>query len=366
MTMTRRLQVLLKVANFCDLACDYCYFEHALAANAPGTDRRILNESLVQLAAERAAEAVENRTFDAVSILYHGGEPLLIGKRRLFAFHHAIATRLAGHDVRFALQTNGTHLDDEWIDWLVEEQIHVGISMDGNRSTTDAHRFNHGGASSYARVESAVEKCVEAMDRGLLFGGVLAVVTTETPDDVLRFFRNLGVTTTDFLIPNARPALPTDQQQAIGLRLASLFEQWLFDDSLPDVRLFRSMVSRALGGITFTDEIGGAQPPLITVYPDGRIGALDSLLLANSEFGPRVQLSEMSFDAFLDTSLLRRVMSEQGRVPTDCAPCPHASSCAGGSLTDRWREGSFDHPSSNCVALKVLFDRSVELLTRAT
>jgi hypothetical protein len=173
------------------------------------------------------------------------------------------------------------------------------------------------------------------------------------------------VTATDFLIPNARPALPIDQQQAIGRRLASLFEQWLLDDSLPDVRLFRSIVSRALGGITFTDEIGGAQPPLITVYPDGRMGALDSLLLAEAEFGPRVHLREMSFDAFLDTSLQRRVMLEQGRVPTDCEPCPHACSCAGGSLTDRWREGSFDHPSSNCVALKLLFDRSVELLTRA-
>jgi uncharacterized protein len=363
--MTRRLQVLLKVANFCDLACDYCYFEHALAANAPGTERLILSESLVRLVAERAAEVVENRAFDAVSILYHGGEPLLIGKPRLFALHRAIVTRLAGHDVRYALQTNGTHLDDEWIDWLIDEQIHVGISMDGDKYATDAHRFNHGRASSYARVESAVKKCVEAVDRGLLFGGALAVVTTETPDDVLRFFRDLGVTATDFLIPNARPTLPIDQQQIIGRRLASLFEQWLFDDSLPDVRLFRSMVSRALGGITFTDEIGGTQPPLITVYPDGRMGALDSLLLAEAEFGPRVHLQEMSFDAFLDTSLLRRVMLEQGRVPTDCAPCPHACSCAGGSLTDRWSEGSFDHPSSNCVALKLLFDRSVELLTRA-
>src|ERR1022692_2932270 len=69
---------LLKVASRCNLACDYCYmYEHADQSwrNQP----HLFSPDTCAAVACRIGEYVAGRQLRHVSVVFHGGEPLLFG-----------------------------------------------------------------------------------------------------------------------------------------------------------------------------------------------------------------------------------------------------------------------------------------------
>ena len=77
-------QYVLKVCGRCDLACDHCYvFEHADQTwrHKP----KVMAEETASQAARRISEHAQRHLLARVSVLLHGGEPLLLGRERLTA-----------------------------------------------------------------------------------------------------------------------------------------------------------------------------------------------------------------------------------------------------------------------------------------
>jgi uncharacterized protein len=75
-------QYVLKVHNLCDLSCDHCYvYEHADQTwrSKPQTP----TAATVLRAADRIAQHAAHHGLDAVHVVLHGGEPLLLGHDRL-------------------------------------------------------------------------------------------------------------------------------------------------------------------------------------------------------------------------------------------------------------------------------------------
>ena len=100
---------------------------------------------------DEVAEAFVRQTIEAqqvpfVTLAWQGGEPTLMG---LDFFRHALEVERdalpEGWQVERTIQTNGTLLDDEWAAFLAENDILVGLSIDGPRELHDAYR--HDGAS---------------------------------------------------------------------------------------------------------------------------------------------------------------------------------------------------------------------------
>jgi len=88
-----------------------------------------------------------------VIIAWQGGEPTLMG---LDVFRRSIELidiyRRPGQRVLKTLQTNGTLLDDEWGEFLAQNQFLVGISIDGPRDIHDRYRVDKGGKPTFDRV----------------------------------------------------------------------------------------------------------------------------------------------------------------------------------------------------------------------
>jgi uncharacterized protein len=122
--MARQIKVfLLKVAGRCNIACDYCY-EYRSADTSWRSNPQAMSGSVLDASIGRISEHVVGHSLRRVTVIFHGGEPLLAG--RTFLEHAVGKLRCAlpeGVDISFGLQTNGILLDEEWLDCFLRLNI---------------------------------------------------------------------------------------------------------------------------------------------------------------------------------------------------------------------------------------------------
>jgi uncharacterized protein len=155
----------LHLTTGCNLRCRYCY--------APRSVREDMSEEVVDRAVDLAAELDPANA----GIVFFGGEPLL--RRDLVERALCRCDRLQreGHGrFHFKLTTNGTLLDEPFIEQATRSGLHLALSLDGPQAVHDRHRRTAAGEGSFARVQAVVP----ALLRHQPHAAALLVVTPET------------------------------------------------------------------------------------------------------------------------------------------------------------------------------------------
>jgi uncharacterized protein len=93
----------------------------------------------------------ENET-KSISLVFHGGEPLLVGKDYFRKIIEIFNFSLEEIIVNYAVQTNGTLIDDEWCQLFKEFNIHIGVSLDGPEKLQNKYRVYHNNKGSFSEV----------------------------------------------------------------------------------------------------------------------------------------------------------------------------------------------------------------------
>jgi uncharacterized protein len=176
--------LVLQATPYCNLNCSYCYLP----------DRKNRSRMDPKLAADAIRFlAKEQRLGDKVEILWHAGEPLAAGLKFYQEATNQIRQALpVGCGVSFAVQTNGTLVNDAWAQFFSENQYSVGLSLDGPQEIHDAHRKYDSGKGSFA----LTIRGLETLQRHGLVSAVIAVVTQESmknPDLLYDFFEPLNI-----------------------------------------------------------------------------------------------------------------------------------------------------------------------------
>ena len=132
----------------CNLDCKYCFFL-SKEKLYPGSRFRMTDEVL-ETYIRQLVEA--HRRVPEIVIAWQGGEPTLMGvdfcRRAVeFANHY----KRPDQTVQYAFQTNGILLNDAWSAFFRENDVLVGISIDGPRELHDAYRVDKGGRPTHAR-----------------------------------------------------------------------------------------------------------------------------------------------------------------------------------------------------------------------
>ena len=138
----------------CNLDCSYCFFL-SKEMLYPGSRFRMADELLEQY----VRQLIEAHRVPHVSIAWQGGEPTLMGVdffRR--ATEYVEKYRRPGMTVEYTIQTNGTLIDDEFAAFFKEHDYLVGISIDGPPAMHDAYRVDRGGAPTFDRVRTGLER----------------------------------------------------------------------------------------------------------------------------------------------------------------------------------------------------------------
>lgn len=129
-------QLILKVTRGCNLACSYCY-----VFNKEKYATEVISDELYNSVIERwfsetmigNHDSSSKNNDDALSLIFHGGEALTIGKKRMAMFAKIAKQKAREYNknVDIGLQTNGTLIDEEWLALFTKFGINPGISFDG-------------------------------------------------------------------------------------------------------------------------------------------------------------------------------------------------------------------------------------------
>lgn len=176
------LSLLIKPASsICNLRCRYCFYEdvsrHRVQESYGVMERKVM-ERLI----DRVFEAVD--TDGTVVFAFQGGEPMLAGLSYYRAFASYVNEKKGNRVIRYALQTNGTLLDDEWGMFFRQNQFLIGVSLDGYESNTNEFRVDAEGRGMYRHIMNGIE----ALRRCGVEFNILAVITQKLSKHAKAFY----------------------------------------------------------------------------------------------------------------------------------------------------------------------------------
>lgn len=164
------MNLVLSLTERCNLRCTYCYYKVSHEARSLTMSTEIM-EAAIRFAFERTLAL--NQHF--MNITFFGGEPLLCmdSIRRGVEYAKSLVREQENFRLRFAVNTNGTLLDDSIVDYLKREKFRVFLSLDGPEAHHNACRRQVGGAGSFKLIEPHIPALLK------LDTVVLSVVTRD-------------------------------------------------------------------------------------------------------------------------------------------------------------------------------------------
>jgi uncharacterized protein len=359
---------LLKVASRCNLDCDYCYvFNHV----DQGWKKMppLMSYDVREKFAQRLAEYVSDNDLKDILIVYHGGEPLLLGSEKIVETSTLIR-KLLPEDVRvdFSLQTNGVLLKELDLKRFELANVGVSLSLDGPQEANDLHRVTHKKRSSYFETLRAYNLLKQYPK---IFTGVIAVIDVRTsPFKLFEFFNQLNPPKLDFLLPDAnyvnRPPFREDNPDIYVDWLTKAFDLWF--DRYPhlQVRLFDTLVQTIAGSPSGTDFFGFGDVSLLSVETDGGYHDLDVLKITEEgKSALNLNVFEHKIEDAASSEKIkfhRKLLSLTG-VSGQCQMCPVVEICGGGAVPHRFDGKSFENPTIYCKEMLSLIDHVMNRLS---
>ena len=184
------ITLLIKPASgSCNLRCRYCFYADEMNIRSERTYGMMSLETLDTL-----VEKTLNQVTHMATFAFQGGEPTLAG----LDFYRSLIEIEKKHnhkgiEIHNSLQTNGIVIDEEWAQFLHDNQFLVGLSLDGYQELHDENRKFPDGTGSFGRV----------METARLFQkyqvefNILTVVTAQSARRIRRtyqFFESQGFT----------------------------------------------------------------------------------------------------------------------------------------------------------------------------
>ncbi|MFI5933363.1 FxsB family cyclophane-forming radical SAM/SPASM peptide maturase [Actinoplanes sp. NPDC051494] len=349
--------VVLKVHQRCNLACDYCYV-YEMADQSWRTRPLLMEPHIARAAAGRMADHARTHQLDSMRLVLHGGEPLLAGAARLDevvgAFHRAF-DGLGRLDVQ--MQTNGVLLDEATLKRLHARGVGIGVSLDGTPADHDRHRLRANGKGSHAEVDRALLLLASEPYRASFAGLLCTVDPTTDPIACYEALISYRPPALDLLIPHANWSAPPFRPDGSGPAphadwLIAIFDRW-YDAPRQEVaiRLFEDVLALVLGGTSQSEQVGLSPVAVVVIETDGAIEQVDSLKSAyQGACDTGLNVLRDGFEAALDHPGVAARQIGLRALGDDCLRCEVRDVCGGGHYAHRYRASDgFRNASVYCA-----------------
>lgn len=335
--MTPVLNIMLKPASgLCNLRCKYCFY-----ADETGK-REVESYGIMSLATlKNVLTKALAQTGSCCTIAFQGGEPTLAGLDFFKAAVEIAKTENRNHcRIQFALQTNGTLLDEDWCRFFAENHFLVGISLDGTRELHDQNRVDAQGNGTYKRVVSAIhlleEHHVDFNILTVLTGGVCWSFRK-----VYQHYDRNGWDYQQFIpcldpIGEARGGYPWSlTPERYGQYLKTAFDCWYADAMAGKKkyhRYFDNLLLMMSGQPPEACGMGGRCGMQYVVEADGSVYPCDFYMLDEYRLG---NLNEVDFAALDEQRKHLGFIEESTHPAPECRSCQWKYLCRGGCRRDR-------------------------------
>jgi uncharacterized protein len=344
--MPRIQLVVVQPTPFCNIDCRYCYLPQR-------SDKSVVAEAtLANLFSQIFASGwVE----DAVSVVWHAGEPLVLPVefyRRAFALIDELKPREL--TLTHSFQTNGTLIDDAWCAFFLEHQATVGVSIDGPQPLHDLNRVTRSGRGTFERTIAGIR----TLRRNGVPFHVISVLTADSlaaPQDMFDFYVSEEVDRVCFNVEESEGDHVSRSLAVAGIDDAYyrfLREFWHLAAAAPEKFSFIREIDEAIQQVLRPREavfVNQLTEPFALTSMDwaGNIATFSPELLGlkNPAYGDFI-IGNINRDRLLDMPdhpAFRKMLADIGDGVELCRRnCEYFSVCGGGEPVNKLAEnGSF-------------------------
>jgi uncharacterized protein len=338
--------VMLKPAgSSCNFDCKYCYYLEK---------RKLYSEEKkfmmsTELLEEFTRQFIEANNIPVVTFTWQGGEPTLMG---LDFYIKAIGLQKKysnGKRIENSFQTNGSRLNDEWCKFFHDNNVLVGISIDGPEHIHNHYRKTKSGGDTFG----SVMKGIELLQRNKVEFNTLSCVNDYSVHyavDIYRFLKSSGSVFMQFLPVVERNAKIKDvnklslvsndyREEAevtewsvkgkdFGKFLISIFDEWVRNDvGNRFVQIFDSTLANWVGempGIcVFSDTCGEA----LALEHNGDLYSCDHFVYNDNYLGNI--LEKPLIDLVKSQNQFNFGIKKRNSLPRHCLLCNVRFACNG-------------------------------------
>ena len=371
------LQVVFKIVERCNINCSYCYYFNMGENSALTRPVKVAPETVRRIATW-IASGCRDLGIPNVLISFHGGEPMMIRPQALSSICDTFrAALMPEFGLGFSIQTNGTILNDAWLDVFATHGVNIGVSIDGDRQANDRFRRDHRDRSTFDRVERNLRRLMDwAGDDPRRRPSTISVLDWRNDyRAIYHYLRGLGVRHMSFLLPDRSLddgfSGADETARRYGQALSEIFDAWLAeDDPNISVRQIRELVHH----FQIRHEPAPPADPdfaayqIVVMQSDGTASVNDSYIPALDWYrqAPSRRVDEASLREFLGQPVFAEI-ARMARSPAErCRSCMWVGVCRGGDLENRFsRANGFDNPSAYCDAYQAYFEHACGRLLAA-
>lgn len=353
--------IVLHLTNSCNLRCKYCFADATTGEKMSFTTVKKIIDKVLKL-------PMNSYCFD-----FHGGEPLLLFDliRDTVKYGYKKGAEF-NKNIQFIVQTNGTLLTQKVIDFIKENKISVGVSIDGPKDIHDKNRIYLGGRGSF----DDVMKGIKLLRQNNVDFGVISVITDFRDfDKILNFFLSNNIYTIKF-------STYFNQGRASQIRLSSKEQKYyamaelkLIDRVIKynktnkrNIRLLH--ISPMLRNILSWKRLDicmrspcGAGSSMLSVDHNGNIYPCDAMygIKEINEFIIGNIHNNQSLKDLLDSSPLIHTFKERtvDNIPK-CKKCVWKRLCCGGCANESYGVfKSFFRESYLCAYYQIMFENLI-------
>ena len=359
------INLLIKPASSsCNLRCKYCFY-HSIAENRSVASYGIMSNEAAELLIKKSFGYAEN----VCTFAFQGGEPTLAGLEFYRNFVQLVKQyNIKKIDVNFAIQTNGTVINEEWADFLFKNNFLVGLSLDGPKDINDMNRVDSLQEGSFTRIINAVN----LFNKHNVQYNILCVVNNlvaRHTNKIYNFYKKNNFNYLQFIQcldpldeePGGNPYSLKPDMYAVFLK--NLFDLWykdIIEGKKISIRYFDNLVGMLMGYPPETCGMSGRCSCYFVIEADGGVYPCDFYVLDEWKLG---NIKYDDFTVLLNTDTAKKFVQLSLHVDNKCKECKWLNICRGGCRRTRepFKDGL---PSLNyyCKSYNEFFYYSIERL----
>lgn len=372
----------VSMSDFCNLGCTYCCVNCHVKDPATG---KILGKEQIDAMVKVILETHKKNNFrNQTQVKLYGGEPLL-NPNTLYACEQLWEAfkifKRPNDELRVVVITNGTLLNNDFIDKIKKLRDKMGISLnlnisiDGYKENHDLYRRTKGHGPTFDTIMNNISKFYDKYSKMVMTQGVMTPDFLKNSDKVFDFVRyqtDKGLNAFGILPMNDDTFKEYTREEIIDM--FKIFHKNILEniDLLLKGKFLVFQFARALASLTAGEEELGrafcsAGTDTLHVMTTGEI-------LPCHTFGYN-DCDYMSFGNVLDEDILNKIESKRTKWykiatnHTQCESCKYGMyngvGCIGGCLGHNWvnkRENII--PDYVCAYNRCLLDIAIDLLKK--
>ncbi|GHT28703.1 hypothetical protein AGMMS49574_03540 [Bacteroidia bacterium] len=221
------------LTSICNFKCKYCFVESRIEKHDNALMSKETAEKGIQLLKRNVNQ--DNQT----TIIFYGGEPFLNFEVMKYVVNRTLQLKM---NVKFNVVTNGSIINQEIIDFIKENRMEVGISLDGTEKTNDQMRIDNNNKGTYKKIVSTISE----LHKNGINHGISCTISTHNLgklDEIIPILEQFNIRGMGYNLPaeNGNIVISEDEKQAMVKNLLEaediIFEKRIFEDRVINRRL---------------------------------------------------------------------------------------------------------------------------------